>query len=238
MYDQGAVRQHVSNNQLTGGSASSVALPGAGKSATPILALPAPDGTVQNLGNQDPFAASLVVPPPAYVQIAGMEKKQHLLVQEQQLWQQYGSSGMQGQLGLEKIATGGGVVAYGPGSQPMMMPYGMPPVMGMGQPGGYYYTSYSELAIHVHTLFLYLVWKVSNIVYGLVLCFICVTICIKGCEAYSFRGHIIEDELSYGFAMFYCIAIQLVNAYNLSFHTFWPSMLQNHGVATACAMHG
>ncbi|PSS36108.1 Clathrin assembly protein [Actinidia chinensis var. chinensis] len=142
MYDQGAVRQHVSNNQLTGGSASSVALPGAGKSATPILALPAPDGTVQNLGNQDPFAASLVVPPPAYVQIADMEKKQHLLVQEQQLWQQYGSSGMQGQVGLEKIATGGGVVAYGPGSQPMMMPYGMPPVMGMGQPGGYYYTSY------------------------------------------------------------------------------------------------
>ncbi|GFY80901.1 ENTH/ANTH/VHS superfamily protein [Actinidia rufa] len=138
----GAVRQHVSNSQLTSGSASSVALPGAGRSATPILALPAPDGTVQNLGNQDPFAASLVVPPPAYVQIADMEKKQHLLVQEQQLWQQYGSSGMQGQVGLAKIATSGGVVAYGPGSQPMMMPYGMPPVMGMGQPGGYYYISY------------------------------------------------------------------------------------------------
>ncbi|XP_057501200.1 probable clathrin assembly protein At4g32285 [Actinidia eriantha] len=125
MYDQGAVRQHVSNTQLTGGSASSVALPGTGKSATPILALPAPDGTVQNVGHQDPFAASLVVPPPAYVQIADMEKKQHLLVQEQQLWQQYGSSGMQGQVGLTKLAAS----------------YGMPPVTGMGQPGGYY-TSY------------------------------------------------------------------------------------------------
>ncbi|GFS40906.1 epsin N-terminal homology (ENTH) domain-containing protein [Actinidia rufa] len=125
MYDQGAVRQHVSNTQLTGGSASSVALPGTGKSATPILALPAPDGTVQNVGHQDPFAASLVVPPPAYVQIADMEKKQHLLVQEQQLWQQYGSSGMQGQVGLAKIAAS----------------YGMPPVTGMGQPSGYY-TSY------------------------------------------------------------------------------------------------
>ncbi|KAF7147836.1 hypothetical protein RHSIM_Rhsim03G0250000 [Rhododendron simsii] len=139
IYDQGAVRQHVSNTQLNGGSASSVALPGAGKSATPVLALPAPDGTFQMVGNQDPFAASLTVPPPAYVQIADMEKKQHLLVQEQLLWQQYGSSGMQGQLGLAKIAGGGGF--YGAGSQPMM-PYGMPTVTGMGPAGGYYYPTY------------------------------------------------------------------------------------------------
>ncbi|KAI7988989.1 putative clathrin assembly protein [Camellia lanceoleosa] len=143
MYDQGAVRQHVSNTQLSGGSASSVALPGLGKSATPVLALPAPDGTVQAVGHQDPFAASLSVPPPAYVQIAEMEKKQHMLVQEQQIWQQYGSSGMQGQVGLAKIASGGvGGGFYGPGSQPMMMPYGMAPVTGMGQPGGYLYTPY------------------------------------------------------------------------------------------------
>ncbi|CAL5339432.1 unnamed protein product [Camellia sinensis] len=141
MYDQGTVRQHVSNSQVSGGSASSVALPMAGKSATPVLALPAPDGTVQAVGHQDPFAASLSVPPPAYVQIADMEKKQHLLVQEQQIWQQYGNNGMQGQLGFAKIAGGGGF--YGPGSQPMMMmPYGMPPVTGMGQPGGYYYSPY------------------------------------------------------------------------------------------------
>lgn len=133
MYDQGAVRQHVSTTQLSGGSASSVALPGAGKTATPVLALPAPDGTVQVVGHQDPFAASLAVPPPSYVQIADMEKKQQFLVQEQQLWQQYGRDGMPGQLGLAKIAGGSGY--YGPSPQPMM-PYGMP------QPGGYYYAPY------------------------------------------------------------------------------------------------
>lgn len=139
MYDQGAVRQHVSNAHQSGGSASSVALPGMGKSATPVLALPAPDGTVQTVGHQDPFAASLVVPPPSYVQIADMEKKQHLLVQEQHLWQQYGNSGMQGQVGL---ANGGGATGYhGMGLNPMM-PYGMPSVNGMGQQGGYYHAPY------------------------------------------------------------------------------------------------
>ncbi|XAR66874.1 hypothetical protein NMG60_11013242 [Bertholletia excelsa] len=133
IYDQGAVRQHVSNTQLSGGSASSVALPGVGKNATPILALPAPDGTVQPVGNQDPFAASLAVPPPSYVQIADMEKKQHLLVEEQRAWQHYANNGMQGQVGMTGF--------YGPGSQ-SMMPYGMPPVNGMGQLGGYYYAPY------------------------------------------------------------------------------------------------
>ncbi|KAH7574118.1 hypothetical protein ACOSQ2_008443 [Xanthoceras sorbifolium] len=132
MYDQGAVRQHVSTAQLSGGSASSVALPGPGKTSTPVLALPAPDGTVQTF-NQDPFAASLVVPPPSYVQMADMEKKQHLLVQEQQVWQQYAVTGMQGQASLAKI-TGNGYYNAGP------MPYGLPPVNGMGAPAGYYYT--------------------------------------------------------------------------------------------------
>ncbi|OMO81164.1 ENTH/ANTH/VHS superfamily protein [Corchorus capsularis] len=140
MYDQGAVRQHVSTTQLSGGSASSVALPGPGKTATQVLALPAPDGMVQPVGHQDPFAASLTVPPPSYVQIADMEKKQHLLVQEQQVWQQYGRDGMQGQSSLTKITTGSGY--YGPVAQPMMMPYRMPQVNGMGQPGGYYYPPY------------------------------------------------------------------------------------------------
>ncbi|KAK0570887.1 hypothetical protein LWI29_008017 [Acer saccharum] len=128
MYDQGAVRQHVSTAQLSGGSSSSVALPGLGKSATPVLALPAPDGTVQTF-NQDPFAASLTVPPPSYVQMADMEKKQHLLVQEQQVWQQYSMNGMQGQTSLAKI-TGTGYYNAVP------MPYGMPPVHGMGAPAG------------------------------------------------------------------------------------------------------
>ncbi|XP_038711312.1 putative clathrin assembly protein At2g25430 [Tripterygium wilfordii] len=137
MYDQGMVRQHVSTSQLSGGSASSVALPASGKSATPVLALPAPDGTVQAV-NQDPFAASLTVPPPSYVQMADMEKKQHLLVQEQQVWQQYQTNGMQGQATLAKV-TGAGYYTTGP--MPAGMPYGMPPVNGMGAPpAGYYYT--------------------------------------------------------------------------------------------------
>lgn len=141
MYDQGAVRQHVSTTQLSGGSASSVTLPGPGKSATPVLALPAPDGTVQTVGNNDPFAASLTVPPPSYVQMAEMERKQQFLVQEQQLWQQYGRDGMQGQVALAKIAGGSGY--YGPNPQ-STMPYGITQVTGMGQPGpgGYYYTPY------------------------------------------------------------------------------------------------
>ena len=135
MYDQGMVRQHVSTTQLSGGSASSVALPGPGK--TPVLALPAPDGSVQPV-NQDPFAASLSVPPPSYVQMADMEKKQHLLVQEQQVWHQYARDGMQGQSSLAKL-NGAGYYAGGP--MPMM-PYGMPPVNGMGPPTGYYHTPY------------------------------------------------------------------------------------------------
>ncbi|XP_030452495.1 putative clathrin assembly protein At2g25430 [Syzygium oleosum] len=137
MYDQGMVRQHVSTTQLSGGSASSVALPGLGKSTTPVLALPAPDGTVQTV-NQDPFAASLSIPPPSYVQMADMEQKQHLLVQEQQLWQQYAVHGMRGQATLAKI-SGAGYYAQGPLPT---MPYGMPPVNGMGPPTGYYHSPY------------------------------------------------------------------------------------------------
>ncbi|KAE8701570.1 putative clathrin assembly protein [Hibiscus syriacus] len=140
MYDQGAVRQHVSTTQLSGGSASSVAMPSPGKTATQVLALPAPDGTVQPVGNQDPFAASLTVPPPSYVQIADMERKQQLLVHEQMLWHQYGRDGMQGQTSLSKITATSGF--YAPVAQPVMMPYGMPPVDGMGQPVGYYFPSY------------------------------------------------------------------------------------------------
>ncbi|MED6160847.1 hypothetical protein PIB30_055112 [Stylosanthes scabra] len=95
--------------------------------------------TMQAVGHQDPFAASLAVPPPSYVQIADMERKQHLLVQEQQLWQQYGRDGMHGQVGLARVAGSGYYVA---GPQPVTMPYGMPQFGvggGMGQPGGGYY---------------------------------------------------------------------------------------------------
>ncbi|XP_043724933.1 probable clathrin assembly protein At4g32285 isoform X2 [Telopea speciosissima] len=136
MYDQGIVRQHMSTAQVTGGSASSVTLPGPGKSATPVLALPAPDGTVQTVG-QDPFAASLNFPPPSFVQMSDMVTKQQLLMQEQQLWQQYARTGMLGQASLAKISGTGYVAGPAP-----MMPYGMPPaVNGMGS-GGYYYTPY------------------------------------------------------------------------------------------------
>ncbi|GMJ15858.1 Epsin-like clathrin adaptor [Hibiscus trionum] len=138
MYDQGTVMQHVSTAQLSGGSASSVALPGPGKSTTQVLALPAPDGTVQNV-NQDPFTASLSIPPPSYVQMSDMEKKQHLVVQEQQVWQQYARDGMQGQTSLAKISNPGSY--YQPGPIPVM-PYGMPPVNMMGPPAGYYYAPY------------------------------------------------------------------------------------------------
>ncbi|XP_072997717.1 probable clathrin assembly protein At4g32285 [Typha latifolia] len=130
MYDQGAVKQQV-NAQISGGSASSVALPGPGRNATPVLALPAPDGTVQTIGG-DPFAASLSVPPPSYVQMSDMEKKQQLLVQEQQLWQHYQREGMQGQSSLAKLNNNYGFVPN------PAMPYGMP----ISGNGGYYYPTY------------------------------------------------------------------------------------------------
>ncbi|KAL0905647.1 hypothetical protein M5K25_024083 [Dendrobium thyrsiflorum] len=128
MYDQGAVKQHV-NAQASSGSSSSVALPGPGKTATQVLALPAPDGTVQNIGG-DPFAASLSIPPPSYVQMDEIEKKQLLLLQEQQLWQQYAKDGMQGQASLSKLNNG---YNY---PNPAMQ-YGMP--MMPPPPAGFYY---------------------------------------------------------------------------------------------------
>ncbi|CAL0305719.1 unnamed protein product [Lupinus luteus] len=137
MYDQGMVRQHVSTAQVSGGSASSVALPAPGTNTAPVLALPAPGGTVQAV-NHDPFAASLSIPPPSYVQISDMDKKQQLLVQEQQLWQQYARDGMQGQSSLTIL---GGTGTYAGGPMPVM-PYGMPPVNGMGPPTGYYHSPF------------------------------------------------------------------------------------------------
>ncbi|CAL1359151.1 unnamed protein product [Linum trigynum] len=130
MYDQGAVKQHVaSTNAASAGSASSVVLPGGMMQAAPMLALPAPDGTMQVVAGQDPFAASLAVPPPSYVQMAEMQAKQQMFVHEQQAWQQYG--GVHG--GQVAMANGNGAGFYNPSQQAMvMMPYGMP------QPGGFY----------------------------------------------------------------------------------------------------
>lgn len=137
IYDQGIVRKNAGASQFSAGSASSVALPLVGKSRTPVLALPAPDGMVKEVG-QDPFAASLAIPPPSYVQMADMGKKQQLLVQEKIVWDQYAQSGMQGQTSLAKIAVGG---YYGP-SASTMMPYGTPSLNSPGlQPTGNYYAA-------------------------------------------------------------------------------------------------
>ncbi|KAL5538656.1 hypothetical protein UlMin_044431 [Ulmus minor] len=89
------------------GSASSIALGSTGRPA--MLALPAPvDGSnnATSTANVDPFAASLAVAPPPYVQMSEMEKKQKLLVEEQLMWQQYARDGMQGQLGMGKLQHG------------------------------------------------------------------------------------------------------------------------------------
>lgn len=125
MYDQGAVRHHA-RAQAASGSASSVALPGTHN----ILALPGPDGVARG----DPFAASLAVPPPSYVQMAEMERKQELLAQEQRMWAQYRQGGMQGQAGLNGVAVGGGGSAFASNtSVPMPMP------MAYHGAGAYYY---------------------------------------------------------------------------------------------------
>jgi len=77
------------------GSGSSVAIGPPG-----MLALPAPP--TSSSSSSDPFAASLGVAPPSYVQMSEMEKKQKLLVEEQLMWQQYQRDGMQGQLGIQQ----------------------------------------------------------------------------------------------------------------------------------------
>ncbi|CAN6336087.1 unnamed protein product [Urochloa humidicola] len=137
MYDQGAVRRHVAA-QAASGSASSVALPGRGAAAAPgVLMLPAPDGAaaMQAVGGGDPFAASLAVPPPSYVQMAEMERKQQLLVQEQQMWAQYRQGGMQGQ----PVGFNGGLAAGGAfaANAAVAVPYGMP-MASYNHVGGYY----------------------------------------------------------------------------------------------------
>ncbi|KAB8099512.1 hypothetical protein EE612_029621 [Oryza sativa] len=98
MYSQAAAASTAANAQAFSGSASSVAMrpPGA-----PMLALPAPPGTSGASG--DPFAASMAVAPPAYVQMSDMETKQHQLVEEQMVWQQYGKNGMSGQGALAML---------------------------------------------------------------------------------------------------------------------------------------
>ncbi|KAL2343761.1 hypothetical protein Fmac_005046 [Flemingia macrophylla] len=100
MYGQGATNIGMQGQDYgMNGSASSVALGSAGRPA--MLALPAPptsgSGSSPNLMSADPFAASLSVAPPPYVQLTEIEMKQRLLMEEQLMWQQYANarSGMQ-----------------------------------------------------------------------------------------------------------------------------------------------
>lgn len=126
MYDQGLVNQQQAISQAAAaqGSASSVAiLP---RPASTFLALPAPPGeTAAPVGGHDPFAASAVVPPPAYVQMADLTKKQQHLTQEQAVWQQYQMDGMRGEHSFMKNPYGAPVMPQ----QNMAGPYynvGMP----------------------------------------------------------------------------------------------------------------
>lgn len=110
MYQQAAINQAVASSGLAAtGSASSVALGSAGQPA--MLALPAPPsakGSTASGENTDPFAASLAVPPPPYVQMSEMEKKHNYLVQEQVMWQQYERDGRQGPAALAKANPNSG----------------------------------------------------------------------------------------------------------------------------------
>ncbi|CAO2195464.1 unnamed protein product [Urochloa humidicola] len=76
----------VTNAWAFAGSASSVATqPLIGAT---VLALPPPPGA-NAAARVDPFAASLAVPPPTYVQMTDLQARQRLLLQEQNAWQQY-----------------------------------------------------------------------------------------------------------------------------------------------------
>ncbi|EYU35413.1 hypothetical protein MIMGU_mgv1a023938mg [Erythranthe guttata] len=99
MYKHGEMAAAYSKDCSANGSASSVAVRSA--VGPTVLALPPPNG-----GGADPFAASVGIAPPSYVQMPEMERKQRLLVQEQQLWQQYARNGMQGHVGLSKMQNG------------------------------------------------------------------------------------------------------------------------------------
>ncbi|XP_027346686.1 putative clathrin assembly protein At1g03050 [Abrus precatorius] len=106
MYKQAATNAATQGLSYgTSGSASSVALGSAGRPA--MLALPAPptSGSGSSSASADPFAASLAIAPPSYVQMSEMEMKQRLLMEEHVMWQQYARGGMQGQVALTKLQS-------------------------------------------------------------------------------------------------------------------------------------
>ncbi|KAI3424656.1 ENTH domain-containing protein [Psidium guajava] len=104
MYQHGATAAARPSAAYAGnGSASSVTIGSTNRSA--MLALPAPPAAVGRATSSfvDPFAASLTVAPPPYVQMSDLENKQRLLVDEQLLWQQYTRDGMRGQFGMANL---------------------------------------------------------------------------------------------------------------------------------------
>ncbi|KAL2537072.1 putative clathrin assembly protein [Forsythia ovata] len=105
MYQEGAIAQaSASSGLIATGSASSVALCSTGRPAMLALPAPPPTGGVANTStDSDPFAASLAIAPPLYVQMSEMEKKQRLLLEEQLMWQQYSRDGLQGQVGVANL---------------------------------------------------------------------------------------------------------------------------------------
>jgi len=86
MYSHAAANATPTNARAFAGSASSVATQPLGATA---LALPPTTGANAAGTRTDPFAASLAVPPPTYVQMTDLRARQRLLVQEQNAWQQY-----------------------------------------------------------------------------------------------------------------------------------------------------
>ncbi|VFQ59076.1 unnamed protein product [Cuscuta campestris] len=96
LYKQGTMNHAMAtSNTMSTGSASSIAY------GPTMLGLPAPVECrpIGPHGYVDPFAASLSIPPPGYVQMSEMEKKQRLLMEEKLMWQQYARDGMQGRQG-------------------------------------------------------------------------------------------------------------------------------------------
>ncbi|KAJ4914748.1 putative clathrin assembly protein [Raphanus sativus] len=107
MYQHGTVNAAVQTSTAYGasGSASSMAFGSAGRPAATMLALPAPamaNGKSNVTVGMDPFAASLEVAPPPYVQMNDMEKKQRMLMEEQMMWDQYSREGRQGHMNLRQ----------------------------------------------------------------------------------------------------------------------------------------
>ncbi|KAJ4810817.1 ENTH/ANTH/VHS superfamily protein [Rhynchospora pubera] len=85
------------------GSASSVVMHVPALTGPQMLALPAPPVSGTVAANGDPFAASLAIPAPSYVQMSEMEKKQQFMMEEQKVWHQYAKDGMQGQASLARL---------------------------------------------------------------------------------------------------------------------------------------